>query len=284
MTSLSAFKEDIEKRLFDVGIEEAELDARLLISEATGIEQIDFALDGARILTDAELVNTEKLVAKRLKRIPMSQIFGEKEFWSLSFKVTKDTLTPRPDSETLIEAALKSFDDKSNSLKILDLGTGTGCLLLSLLSEFKNACGVGIDASEAALNVAKENAISLELNDRSDFITSDWFSVLPKDKKFDIIISNPPYIGLVEKPSLSPEVKDHEPETALFAGEEGLDDYKKIASGIDEFLAEDGIIILEIGYTQAIAVSEIFKAEGFSNITVFKDLGGRDRALKISKK
>ena len=211
----------------------------------------------------------------------MSQIFGEKEFWSLSFKVTRDTLTPRPDSETLIEVALNEFEDKNATLSILDLGTGSGCLLLTLLSELKNATGLGIDVSASAIKVANENATNLSLNNRATFLKSDWFEKLSKTKKFDFIIANPPYIGLNEKPELTPEVCEHEPYSALFAGEEGLDDYRIIAADISSYMSEKSIIILEIGYRQSSAVKDIFEQKGFKNINVFQDLGGRDRCLLI---
>ncbi|MCC3861790.1 peptide chain release factor N(5)-glutamine methyltransferase [Pseudemcibacter aquimaris] len=283
VVTLATFKKEIEARLRNAGIEEAELDARLLIVEGAGVKQIDFALDGGRALSIQEVSKTEKLVSLREARIPMSQIFGEKEFWSLIFKVTKDTLTPRPDSETLIDVVLKSEKDKTKPLKILDLGTGTGCLLLTLLSEYKNARGVGVDASDAALKVAHENTVNLGLENRTELIKSNWFSNVPDDQKFDVIISNPPYIGLIEKPNLSPEVKTHEPDTALFAGEDGLDDYKKIAAEIAPYLNDDGFIVLEIGHKQAAKVSDIFSEQGYSDIDTFQDLGARDRALKISK-
>lgn len=264
-------------------MEEASLDARLLISHIVPVTEIDFAINGDHEITSDQVKDIDVLVSKRLNRIPMSQIFGEKEFWSLNFKVTKDTLTPRPDSETLIEVAMKHIDDKRAPLSILDLGTGSGCLLLSLLSELKNASGKGVDISTKALDVALENAKNLNLENRATFIKSKWFDQLPKNEQFDIIISNPPYIGLDEKPTLAPEVSNHEPHKALFSGAKGLDDYTKIAAGISPFLKENALIILEIGYRQATSVSEIFLKVGFKNIQIFQDLGGRDRCLLIRK-
>lgn len=281
MVTLHALRRQIEARLRRSGIEEASLDARLLISHILPITEIDFAINGNREVTDNQLKAIETLVSKRTNRIPMSQIFGEKEFWSLAFKVTNDTLTPRPDSETLIEVALKEIKDKEVPFSILDLGTGSGCLLLSLLSELKNATGTGVDISEKVLDVASENAKTLNMESRATFLKSNWFDVLSQKDRFDIIISNPPYIGLNEKPSLTPEVSDHEPHQALFAGDKGLDDYTKIADEILNHIKEETLIILEIGYKQATAVSEIFVNAGFKNIQIFQDLGGRDRCLLI---
>ncbi|MBT5766485.1 MAG: peptide chain release factor N(5)-glutamine methyltransferase [Kordiimonadaceae bacterium] len=281
MDTLATLRKKIEARLRKKGIEEAPLDARLLISHIIPVTEIDFAINADQTVSNEQQNLIDILVQKREKRIPMSQIFGEKEFWSLSFKVTRDTLTPRPDSETLIEVALNEFEDKNATLSILDLGTGSGCLLLTLLSELKNATGLGIDVSASAIKVANENATNLSLNNRATFLKSDWFEKLSKTKKFDFIIANPPYIGLNEKPELTPEVCEHEPYSALFAGEEGLDDYRIIAADISSYMSEKSIIILEIGYRQSSAVKDIFEQKGFKNINVFQDLGGRDRCLLI---
>ncbi|MDA9770027.1 peptide chain release factor N(5)-glutamine methyltransferase [Emcibacteraceae bacterium] len=281
MDTLATLRKKIEARLRKKGIEEAPLDARLLISHIIPVTEIDFAINADQTVSNEQQNLIDILVQKREKRIPMSQIFGEKEFWSLSFKVTRDTLTPRPDSETLIEVALNEFEDKNATLSILDLGTGSGCLLLTLLSELKNATGLGIDVSTSAIKVANENATNLSLNNRATFLKSDWFEKLSKTKKFDLIIANPPYIGLNEKPELTPEVCEHEPYSALFAGEEGLDDYRIIAADISSYMSEKSIIILEIGYRQSSAVIDIFEQKGFKNINVFQDLGGRDRCLLI---
>ncbi len=281
MDTLATLRKKIEARLRKKGIEEAPLDARLLISHIIPVTEIDFAINADQTVSNEQQNLIDILVQKREKRIPMSQIFGEKEFWSLSFKVTRDTLTPRPDSETLIEVALNEFEDKNATLSILDLGTGSGCLLLTLLSELKNATGLGIDVSASAIKVANENATNLSLNNRATFLKSDWFEKLSKTKKFDLIIANPPYIGHNEKPELTPEVCEHEPYSALFAGEEGLDDYRIIAADISSYMSEKSIIILEIGYRQSSAVKDIFEQKGFKNINVFQDLGGRDRCLLI---
>jgi len=255
------------------------LDTRLLICHVLKLDHIDYALDKNQLLSENDRSKIINLVKLRLKRIPMSQIFGEKEFWSLTFKVTSDTLTPRPDSETLIEVTLANISDKAAPLRILDLGTGSGCLLLSLLSELPKATGLGTDISEKALDIACENSIALNLSSRSEFSISNWTKRLKPSEKFDIIICNPPYIGLNEKAQLSPEVKDHEPETALFSGSDGLGDYRKLSAQIGPHLKAEGKIILEIGYRQAADVKEIFTSSGFNNISLHKDLANRDRCL-----
>ncbi len=283
MKTLRELHDDVRAALEKASIEDADLDARLLITEAFDLSPISFALDKDRVLDGDGMEKLNAMIEKRCSRIPMSQIFGEKEFWSLPFKVTSDTLTPRPDSETLIEAALKTVDDRGKDYQILDLGTGTGCLLLSLLSELPNAYGTAVDISEKAIDVAKENARHLKLDTRADFLKSNWFSGLDETIKFDIIISNPPYIGLSEKEALAPEVKDHEPEAALFSGDIGLEDYVKIAAECAKFLKPHGILVLEIGYRQARDVNKIFISAGFNEGSLHKDLGGRDRCLIFNK-
>ncbi|MBT6328792.1 MAG: peptide chain release factor N(5)-glutamine methyltransferase [Kordiimonadaceae bacterium] len=281
MKTLLALRKEIETALKNASIEEAEIDTRLLISHALNLTAIDYAIDGDRLVKDSDYNKIITLRDQRCSRIPMSQIFGEKEFWSLNFKVTSDTLTPRPDSETLIEAALKEIPERNKELRILDMGTGTGCLLLTLLSELPKATGLGTDISDKALKVAIENAQSLNLASRAEFRISNWWDNLREAEKFDVIISNPPYIGLKEKPGLSPEVKDHEPAEALFSGPDGLDDYQKISQQLNDHLKQGGIFIVEIGYTQAANVKEIFTSAGFNNISLHKDLAARNRCLII---
>lgn len=283
MRTLRDLSKDIEGQLANCGIDEAKLDARLLISHILNLEQIDYALEKGKAVSDDDYQAVMRLVRKRLNRVPMSQIFGEKEFWSRSFKVTPDTLTPRPDSETLIEVALSTVSDKQKHIKVLDLGTGTGCLLLTLLCELPSATGLGTDISNKALDVAKDNALALKVSERAEFRKSDWTSNLAKGEKFDLIISNPPYIGLKEKADLSPEVTDHEPQSALFSGPDGLDDYRKIAAQIGAVLNLGASIIVEIGYRQANDVKKIFTSHGFNSISLHKDLAGRDRSLLIRK-
>ncbi|WP_417320763.1 peptide chain release factor N(5)-glutamine methyltransferase [Emcibacter sp.] len=270
---------EVRNSLAACDIETAELDARVLLAHVLGCTPMNVYLQQDRELTESEVGFLEKLLARRRQREPLSHILGEKEFWSLSFKVTPDVLTPRPDSETLIQAALDKIRDRTAPLRILDLGTGSGCLLLSLLSELQNASGLGLDISEAALAVARENAERLGLSERAIFIKSDWTSALARKEKFDVILSNPPYIGLSEKESLPPEVREFEPERALYSGEEGLDDYRKLITRLPDFLAVDGFILFEIGAGQGASLKELLSNAGIREIEIIKDLAGRDRCV-----
>jgi release factor glutamine methyltransferase len=277
--TVAARLREARRRLGDKGIETAELDARLLLSHVLDCGPMDLYLQQERELTQEEAAALGALLARRECREPLSQILGEKEFWSLPFKVTKDVLTPRPDSETLIETALAKITDRSAPLRLLDLGTGSGCLLLSLLSELPNASGMGLDISGAALAVARGNAERLGLSDRTGFLLSDWTSALDPDAKFDVILSNPPYIGLDEKQDLSPDVRDYEPGQALFAGPEGLDEYRKLIGQLPAFLAADGFVLFEIGAGLAAALKALLRDADVEKIEVFQDLGGRDRCV-----
>jgi release factor glutamine methyltransferase len=215
----------------------------------------------------------EKLLKRRLKREPLSKIKEYKEFWSLPFRVTADTLDPRPDSEILIEAVLKTYPDTTKTFRILDLGTGTGCLLLSLLHQYPNATGIGIDISEAACRVAQENAHKLKLNDRASFIVGNWGDAL--NGVFDIIVSNPPYIG--ENEPLPTEVAHYDPPMALYAGHDGLDAYRAIANQVSKLSTPQSKLFLEMGKGQFERLSEIFI--NFKLSCIYNDLSGTERAV-----
>ncbi len=283
MKTLRAVKLEVEDQLKSNLIVEVSLDTQLIIIDVLGIDAIDYALEGDREIQAQDYLKIKKMVDLRSSGMPVSQIFGNKEFWSLNFKVTKDTLTPRADSETLIENCIKKIPNRGIYLNILDLGTGTGCLLLALLSELPNSTGLGLDISYEALEVAKENANILGFSNRCEFRISDWTQGIRKSEQFDIVISNPPYIGFREKNKLPPEVSKYEPSIALFSGEEGLDEYYKIADQVKKHLKPTGTIVIEVGYTQAEAVKEIFICAGFNDVSVYKDLGQRDRCLLIKK-
>jgi release factor glutamine methyltransferase len=232
-------------------------------------EDIYFAVDHQ--INDKQEKLFNRLLQRRLKHEPLSKITEFREFWSLPFRVTADTLDPRPDSETLIEAVLALYPDRTSRLRILDLGTGTGCLLLSLLHEYPNAWGVGIDKSEAASNIAQENATRLNLKSRSVFMVGNWGDAL--SGSFDIILSNPPYIGRSE--SLPPEVGLYDPGLALYAGDDGLDCYRILANQIPNLITPKSKIFLEIGSGQQTAVTAIFAH--FYLFQTIKDLQGIER-------
>ncbi len=282
MTTIAHAIQMVCERLEKVGIENVRFEARLLLCHVLNVETQILIGYPERVISQDDLDCLEALLERREGREPMSHILGEREFWSLPFKVTKDTLTPRPDSETLIEAVLHYIPDTTRKLRVLDLGTGTGCLLLSVLSEYQQANGLGVDISPAALEVAKENARNLKLETRSDFQLGDWGAGLAE--KFDLVLSNPPYIALSDKQMLAPEVVKFEPDSALFAGQDGLDDYRKLAIALPELLTEDGIAILEIGINQGPPVSELMGNAGLCVLERPKDLSGIERCVIIRKK
>lgn len=283
MKTLNAVKVECENQLKKASIDSASLDARILISHVLNIKSIEYALEPNRPVSDDEYKSIIDLINLRISRKPISQIVGYKEFWSLLFKVTKDTLTPRPDSETLIEVCLKELKNTNENLRVLDLGTGTGCLLLTLLSELPNATGLGVDISKAAIEVAQENAQRLGLSERAEFKVSNWAYDIDSEELFDIIICNPPYISFSERENLSSDVKDFEPEKALFSGNDGLNDYKIIAKQISKHIKPHSIMIFEIGHTQAQKVNKIFISEGFNKVSIHQDLGQRDRCMVIKQ-
>ncbi len=266
--------------LRSVGIETARLDARVLAAHVLGRE-VSFILTHPETgLSEDDHAAVEALIARRAMHEPVSRILGEKEFWSMTFKVTEATLTPRPDTETLVEQVLGHLREsgrENDELRLLDLGTGTGCLLLALLSELPVATGLGVDINADAAAVAEENARRLGLGTRADFRVGDWAAGL--DGPFDVIVSNPPYIADGMRAELAPEVRDFDPPGALFAGAEGLDAYRIIAPQAAKLLAPGGLIGFEIGQGQDAAVAEILRVNGFERIELRADLAGIPRAL-----
>lgn len=281
MTTIKEAQRKVAALLADAGIDGALSEARLLLSEGLGVppEKI-LGYPELEIEPAAEKTLTA-LAKRRANREPMSHILGRKEFWSLDFKVTPETLTPRPDSETLVEAVLDRIEDRNRPLAILDLGTGTGCLLLALLHELPKATGVGVDRSADALAVARENAHSLGLSERAEWRESDWFSAV--DGQYDVVISNPPYIAEAEMAELEPEVARCEPLTALVAGDSGLADYRRILAELDRHTVPGGFAAFELGRGQAEAVSAIAAEQGWRTLEIRKDLGGIARCLIIER-
>jgi release factor glutamine methyltransferase len=264
-----------ERALHDAGIELPRLEARVLLTHVSGISVAVQMGYPEWIVEKASLF--QMLVARRAAREPLSHLVGQREFWSLPFKVTPDTLDPRPDSETIVEAALDFAPDRSAPLRILDLGTGSGCLLLALLSELPHAFGVGVDVSVAAARVAAENAMALGLGARSAFVVGDWGRMIAG--RFDLVISNPPYIPTNDIDNLAPEVSQYEPRLALAGGADGLTAYRDILPGLPGLLTPTGVVVLEIGADQAPAVSALARTAGFRVASVRADLASRDRCL-----
>jgi release factor glutamine methyltransferase len=262
--------------LQDADIEDAARDARVLLAHALGIGHDRLTLKLSDEMTDPQAQVYEEALQARIARQPVAQIIGRRVFWGLSFRVTRDTLDPRPDTETLVAEALsRPF------LKVLDLGTGTGCILLSCLKGMPMARGVGTDVSDAALQVAIGNTCDLGLEARARFRKSDWFSAVTG--AFDLIVSNPPYIAEEELAGLAPEVRDWEPHLALTPGGDGLDAYRAIARGAGARLMPGGRLLVEIGPTQGAAVSALLAAAGLEGIRILPDMDGRDRVVAAVK-
>lgn len=269
------------QRLKEAGVASANLDCRVLLGAALKKSYEEVFASPNYQLSSLEAANFEAYLKRREKREPVSRILGEREFWSLSFLLSEETLDPRPDSETLIEATLGVFSNKIAPLKILDFGTGSGCLLLSLLHEYPNATGVGVDINEDTLKTAQLNAQNIGVSSRASFVKSDWgASVIGK---YDVIVSNPPYIDEADKNILAPEVVEYDPERALFADKKGLGAYEILMPQIANLLLEDGSAFLEIGYDQKQDVEKIVVEAGLRLRGVFKDLGNIERCLWVSK-
>ena len=262
------------------GIDSAEADARLLMAHALGVDRAELIANGERALTVEQAEAIDALAARRLKREPVARIFGHKEFWSLSLQIGPAVLVPRPETETVVEAALNAFARDARpmaQLHILDIGTGSGALLLALLSELPNAVGTATDISAAALDVARANAECSGLAGRCTFIACDTAAGVPGP--FDLIVSNPPYVVHGEIASLPPEVRDYDPAPALDGGADGLDGYRAIAAQARGLLAPGGKLIVELGAGQEAAVRALFTKAGLAAAAVLNDLAGIPRAL-----
>ncbi len=257
-------------RLMMAGVEDPMRDARRLLAHAMGVAPDRLTLHLNDRPEPEAMAAFEDLVAARAARRPLSHLVGGREFWGRRFRVTPDVLDPRPETEILIAAALEEPFES-----VLDLGTGSGCILVSLLAERPGATGLGTDLSPAALEVARGNAAALGV--AAEFAVSDWFAAVVG--RFDLIVSNPPYIAADEMAGLAPEVRDHEPHLALTPGGDGLDAYRDIAAGAPAHLAPKGRILVEIGPAQGLAVAALMAAAGLTGIRILPDLDGRDRVV-----
>ncbi len=274
---IDALLADATETLRRGGVADAAADARILLCAAMGVGRLDLLTRSDVAVAGAAADRFRAWIARRAKREPVSRILARREFRSLDFEVSLDTLDPRPDSETVVELALDMLGPRTDAPRILDLGTGTGCLLLSLLDEVPAATGVGTDILPGACAVARRNAKRLGFSDRASFFEGSWAE--PVHGKFDLVVSNPPYIAVAEKSSLEPEVAVFDPETALFGGEDGLDAYREIAEAGASLLAPGGTLVLEIGHRQEPTVSDLFRNAGYRQLARRYDLGGRARSL-----
>ena len=264
------------RRLAEAGVDQPGGDARMLLRAATGLGIEDMLREPATDLAEAWCRALEQLVGRRCRREPMAQILGRREFWSLEFQITADTLDPRPDSETVVAAALDLARGQAVS-RILDLGTGSGCLLLALLSERADAFGVGVDRSARAIAVARANARRLGLLPRARFLVGDWTSAVAG--RFDLIVANPPYIADREFATLAPEVSRFEPRMALAGGPDGLDAYRRLIPSLPDLAAPGAVVALEVGAGQAAAVKAMLARAGLHSLASGRDLAGVERCI-----
>ena len=256
------------------GFAEAESDSRLIFEYIAGIDRVKLTLDGDMELEPDAEEKLKEALDKRLTHMPVQYITGYQNFMGLEFKVTEDVLIPRMDTETLVEEVLRLG---LSNVRVLDLCTGSGCILLSILKYVYGSSGVGVDISDGALGVAEANSEALGID--ATFIKSDMFESIPKDERFDIVVSNPPYIRSDVIGTLMSEVKDYEPLLALDGSEDGLKFYRIIADRAPEYLNNGGMLFLEIGYDQGAEVSALLSAAGFMDVEVIKDLSGLDRVV-----
>ncbi len=272
-------------RVFDAaGIESSPLDARVLIGHAIGLDHAELAAATAYPLTSEQRARLADMAIRRMRREPVARIIGMKEFWGLPLRINAATLVPRPETETVVETALAAIDksgSREHAMKIADLGTGSGALLLALLTELPNASGVGTDISEDTLNAARENAQRLGLGRRADFVACDFGAGL--DGGFDVIVSNPPYAETQTIASLPPDVRDFDPRRALDGGPDGLAAYRAIAADTARLLKPDGLMLLEIGAGQGSAVKQLLQSRGLTVVAVVPDLAGIPRVVRVRR-
>jgi release factor glutamine methyltransferase len=274
----------VRRRFADVlrteNFDTPDLDARVLVAYALGLDHAGLIRDSGRVLSSAEADAIAAFAARRLKREPVARIVGMKEFWSLPFTVNAATLVPRPETETVVEAALAAIDaggGRKQALRVLDIGTGSGALLLALLTELPNAYGIGTDLSIDALVVARDNAVRLELAHRAAFVACDFAAALRAP--FDLIVTNPPYVESEAIATLAPGVRDYEPRPALDGGPDGLDAYRAIADQVPRILAPNAHFVAEFGPGQSAAIETILRQQGLAVAGLSRDMSGILRAL-----
>jgi release factor glutamine methyltransferase len=262
-------------------IDQPRFEARLLLAHAMGTTQDALLRDPRAEVPEAAATRFGQALKARLDHVPVAHILGRQGFWTLDLAVSPATLIPRPDSESLVEAALEAFPDPARPVRALDLGTGTGALLLAFLAERPAAFGIGLDRAPEAASLAARNARDNGLADRATFLAGDWAAALAG--RFDLVLSNPPYIERDAIPGLMPDVARHEPALALDGGPDGLDAYRAITAALPGLLAPGGVAILELGQGQRAAVEGLARAAGLQPAGCRADLGGIDRALILAK-
>jgi release factor glutamine methyltransferase len=281
---IAAVRRSIARRFRAAGIDSPDLDARLIVGHALGLDHADLVRDGERPLLPGEAAGIETLVSRRLGGEPVARITGVKEFWGLPFDVSPAVLVPRPDTETVVETALARLAGdgaRSRSLRIADLGTGSGAILIALLHELPNASGVGTDSDPAALATARANAGRLGLAARAAFVAGDFGAALAGG--FDVVVTNPPYVASDEIATLAPEVRDFDPRNALDGGPDGLAAYRTITADAPRLLAPGAHLVMEVGAGQSDAVCILAAAAGLGSITVAPDLAGIPRVVSTRR-
>jgi release factor glutamine methyltransferase len=280
-TTVEAARRALAARFNNNAIETAELDARILVGAALGLDLTGVIAKATRVLTPDETARLEDFTRRRLAGEPVARILRTREFWGLPLKLSAATLVPRPDTETVVELALEMLRagrPANHPLRIADIGTGSGAILLALLSELPDARGIGTDISEAALQTAHSNALDLGFADRAQFVASDYAAAL--SGPFDLIVSNPPYVRSAEIAGLAPEVRDHDPHCALDGGSDGLDAYRALAPQAARLLVPGGVLAVEVGAGQSIEVAQLMTAAGLTVESGPKaDLAGVPRAV-----
>ncbi|OHV82013.1 peptide chain release factor N(5)-glutamine methyltransferase [Rhizobium sp. LCM 4573] len=283
MTRLDAVVAQARARFSAAGLADAAIEARMLIGGLLGLSSTEVFTGGDRVLTEGEQEKIAQAVERRLKREPVHRILGVREFHGMQLLISKETLEPRPDTEILVDSMLphvRRIVAGKGSARLLDIGTGTGAIALSFLKECPQLSGTGSDISQDALDTAARNAERLGMAARFQTVRSAWFENI--SGRFDIIASNPPYIRSDVIPALEPEVRDFDPLAALDGGPDGLDAYRAIAAEAGNFLQEDGVLGVEIGFDQKRAVTDIFASHGFVLREAVRDYGGNDRVLVFS--
>lgn len=272
---------ELRRTLSEAGFDTAALDARLLLLTAIGISATDLITWPDTPLTPEQATTLAAFAERRLKHEPVARIVGEREFWGLPFRLSPATLVPRPDTETLVETALALLPDRQAPLRIVDFGTGSGCILVALLHELPQATGLGVDLSFGALVTARANAAGNRVGNRCHFALSRWADAIAG--RFDLIVSNPPYIASGVIPTLDEEVRDHDPRLALDGGPDGLEPYRILLTEAERLLAPGGLLVVEIGYDQAEALSRLAGLHGLEILRIAHDLSNNPRCVAMKR-
>lgn len=259
-----------------IGIETPELDARIILKEVLSLDDKDLILKESLDIPEEMIEKIITIESRRLNGEPISKIFKKRDFYNSTFIISNDVLDPRPETELIVEIA-NNYINKNEVKNILDLGTGSGCILLSILKENRMINGLGIDLSKEAISIAKQNSKKLNLETQSNFLVSNWMSSV--NYKYDLVVSNPPYIASEDIKKLSKSVKIYDPILSLDGGDDGLNSYRLIASDLKRIIGMNALIIIEIGYNQSLQVIDIFKKNDFKLIKKYNDINGLDRVL-----